>query len=204
MTKKIIAATLLFSGLLASSVPASASMNAFFFLQNGNSYHQSMNPNDFLAFLRAQENNTPTPNPEQNPTSLPPAIQQLMHDYQNLVKQPLDGLMRYYTRNFSINTLDEAGYHVYIFNDQSQLLDIAQRIRRLEDSALNIFEFLQPFINGSGTDFSLEKIENLIRLCSQVNVEINILNTTLQGLIAQKPTINDLFNGRCIDTFLRD
>mgnify|MGYP004645178305 CR=1 FL=1 len=202
MSKKIILSTLLSAGLLVNSVPVSASMESFFFFPNGASFHQNMNPNDFFSFLRNLENNEPTPTP--TPAPLPPAIAQLAAQYRTLVDQPFDELIRYYTRTFAINSRDENGYHAYILDGQPQLLNIAERIRTLNNMADPIAELILSFINGSGVEVSPERIATFSRLCTQINTEINRINGTLHGISAPKPTEEDFLNGRCIDTHITD
>ena len=206
MSKKIITSVLLSAGLLANSAPASASMKFYLFSPNGVSSIQNFNPELFPHLLHLMNDApTPTPTPTPPPAPLPPAVSRLMVSYRNLFDQPYDALMRYYTRTFALNIQDAGGdYHAYILQGQQGLLDVANRMRVLSRMAEPVATFILSYVHGSGNEVIPSLIETYSRLLTQINTEIGRLRGILQGLTAPKPTQEDYFADRCIDTHLTD
>lgn len=205
--KKIIASTLLSASLVASSVavPASASMDAFFFSPNGNSYRLNLNinPTDQLfSFLRSQENHVPTVSLAPVLNSLPSDAQQLAQNFRTLVHHPLGNLVSFFDSNFAFRFTDENGHmHCFVLYDQPQLLGIARRIQTLLDLSISITNYLISLVNYED-EVTPERTTSFLRLCDQIRDESDRINETLQGLHAPKPTSDDIVSGRCIDTQL--
>lgn len=147
---------------------------------------------------------------------------QLEVDYQLLIYEPLDALIRRFTREHAFSIIIGEISQVWIFRDEPHVAAIAERIRavmrRVND---NIAE---PMLNRRTTSligqyqallFGLPQNATtagttgpsdagICREMQEVNAEINAINAELNKIPVRKPTKADKEAGKCFECGLMD
>lgn len=147
---------------------------------------------------------------------------QLEVDYQLLIYEPLDALIRRFTRDHAISITNGETTQVWIFRDEPQVAAIAERIRAvMKRTNDNISE---PVFNRRTTSLIIQyqsfmfglpqnattagttgpSDEELRREMQEVNAEFEVINKELNKIPAHKPTKNDVKAGKCLECKLMD
>ena len=128
--------------------------------------------------------------------------QNFLNNYGNLIDQPLDNLLRTFTRSHSFNYVNpvDGRPHAMIFRNDAQAINLAVRINNLRRRLEPIAASAIPIFTGGIDPCELPSLAEL----QQYNAEITSLITEVNSLPANKPTLADFESGRCTDSHLMD
>ena len=130
------------------------------------------------------------------------AIENFVNNYKTLIAQPLDELIRTFTRSRSFNYVNpvDGRHHAMVFRNDAQAIKLAARI--------NLLKLRLNFFTEAANSLFSENIEpgDLPSLSEfqQYNTEINSLIAEVKSLPANKPTLEDLYDNKCTDSHLMD
>lgn len=130
------------------------------------------------------------------------AIENFVNNYKTLIAQPLDELIRTFTRSRSFNYVNpvDGRTHAMIFRNDAQAISLAVRINNLRRRLEPIAASAIPLFTGGIDPRELPSLAEL----QQYNAEITSLITEVNSLPANNPTLADLESGRCTDSHLMD
>ena len=130
------------------------------------------------------------------------AAQNFLNNYRNLIDQPLDNLLRTFTRSHSFNYINpiDGRSHAMIFRNDAQAINLAVRINNLRRRLEPIAASTIPLFTGGIDPRELTSLAEL----QQYNAEINSLIAEVNSLPDNRPNQTDYDNGRCADSHLMD